>query len=260
MRKVLITGAEGTIGTVLRTHWAERYEIRSLTRHAMDFPSHIGDIAHLGAILPAFQGIDAVVHLAASPDVETPWEEVLHNNIAGTRNVFEAARLCGVPAVVFASSNHAIGMYEVEAAPAIYALDDPRVFDHTAEIRPDSLYGISKVFGEAVGRYYSDKYGMRVVCVRIGTLREDDNPCAPDVATSSGWLPLTAEQKYMRLRATWLSHRDCAQIMSRCIEAEDVRWGIVYGISNNPRQFWDISHARELLGYEPVDRAPEACE
>lgn len=278
-KRVLITGAEGTIGTLLREYWVGShalsehdgtansnayqsnydYDIRSLTRHPTDFPSHVADIADLEAILPAFQDIDVVVHLAAEPNVETPWDKILHSNITGTRNVFEAARLNGVGTVVFASSNHTIGMYEEEAAPGIYALDDARVFDQTAEIRPDSLYGVSKVFGEALGRYYSDKYGMRVLCVRIGTVREDNDPCAPEVADSSPWLPLSNEEKYERLRATWLSHKDCAQLLSRCIEAEDVRWAVVYGISNNPRQFWDISAARQLLGYQPQDSAPEAC-
>lgn len=278
-RRVLITGAEGTIGTLLRKYWAGNhgsgennvaanrnvyhsnhdYDVRSLTRQPSDFPSHVGDIADLEAILPAFQDIDVVVHLAAEPDVETPWDKILHSNIIGTRNVFEAARLNGVGTIVFASSNHAIGMYEEEAAPGIYALDDARVFDETAEIRPDSLYGVSKVFGEALGRYYSDTYGMRVVCVRIGTVRKDDDPCAPEVADSSPWLPISAEEKYERLRATWLSHKDCAQLLMRCIEAEHVRWAVVYGISNNPRQFWDITAARQLLGYQPEDSAPEDC-
>jgi nucleoside-diphosphate-sugar epimerase len=264
---------------VLREYWAENsevrerngtanstayggnhdYDIRSLTRHAADFPSHVGDIADLEEILPAFRDIDVVVHLAAEPDVETPWDKILHSNIIGTRNVFEAARLNGVGTVVFASSNHTIGMYEEEAVPDIYALGDARVFDETAEMRPDSLYGVSKVFGEALGRYYSDKYGIRVLCVRIGTVRKDDDPCAPEVADSSPWLPLSGDEKYERLRATWLSHKDCAQLLSRCIEAEDVRWAVVYGISNNPRQFWDITAARQLLGYQPEDSAPADC-
>jgi nucleoside-diphosphate-sugar epimerase len=257
--RVLITGAEGTVGTALRRHWGDRYDLRALTRQAANFPSHVGDIADLDAILPAFEGIEAVVHLAAVPDVESPWDDVLHSNIIGLRNVFEAARLSGAGTVVFASSNHAIGMYEEEAEPALYDLDDPRVFDASMEVRPDSLYGVSKVFGEALGRYYSERYGMRVICVRIGTLRRDDDPCAPEVADSSDWLNLTPEQCYHRLRATWLSHRDCAGLFARCIEANDVRWAIVYGISNNPRQFWDISGARDLLGYRPEDAAPREC-
>jgi nucleoside-diphosphate-sugar epimerase len=257
MRKpVLITGAEGRVGIALRKHLADRYDFRYLTRGPADFPSYVADIADLNAILPAFQGVDAVVHLAAVVAWEAPWDVILHSNIIGTRNVFEAARQCNVGAVVYASSNHTIGMYEKEQSPGLYALDNPRLYDHTAEVRPDSLYGVSKVFGEAIGRYYADNFGMRVYCLRIGTLRKDDDPCSPGVAASPGWPHLTAKQKYERLRATWLSHRDCAELVACCLEAETVPWAVVYGISDNPRQFWDLSHARRLLGYQPRDRAP----
>jgi nucleoside-diphosphate-sugar epimerase len=229
--------------------------LTNLTHRPADFPSHVADVADLEAIRPAFEGVDAVVHLAASASVQAPWSDVLHNNLIGTYNVYEAARLADAGCVVFASSNHAVGMYEVEAAPGIYALDDPRVIDHHADIRPDSLYGVSKAYGEALGRYYAENHGLRVLCLRIGTVRADDDPRSPEIAGASSWLPLTPEQAYDRLRATWLSQRDCAELIACCIEAEQVQFGIYYGISNNPRQFWDIAHAREEIGYEPKDSA-----
>lgn len=256
-RRVLVTGAEGTIGTAVREHLADRYELRALTKEPADFPSHAADIADLEAILPAFAGVDAVVHLAASPAVETPWEEILPNNLVGTYNVFEAARRAGVGRVVFASSNHAIGGYELDGAPGLYALDDPRVYDHTVEVRPDSLYGVSKVYGEALGRLYADRDGIAVVCLRIGAVRAGDDPTAPEVLASSPALLnlATEEARRQRMRAVWLSRRDCAELIGRALDA-DVRWAVVYGISNNPRQFWDLSRAREVLGYEPRDAAP----
>ena len=256
-QRVLVTGATGVIGRAVYRHLSDRYELHALTRRPADIPSHVADIADLEAILPAFAGMDAVVHLAASSSVAAPWADVLHNNLIGTYNVFEAARRQGVEAVVFASSNHAIGMYEVEAAPAIYALDDPRVYDHTAEIRPDSPYGVSKAYGEALGRYYQEMFGLRVYCLRIGTVRADDDPRHPSVAASSFWLNLTPAQKFARLRATWLSQRDCAELIAACLEATHLPWAVVYGISDNPRKFWDISHAREVLGWVPRDGAPE---
>ena len=257
-QRVLVTGAEGTIGTAVREFLAERYDLRSLTLTPQDFPSHVANIADLDAIQPAFAGMDAVVHLAASPAVETPWEEVLPNNLVGTYNVFEAARRAGVGAVVFASSNHAIGMYELDGAPGIYELDDPRSYDHTVEVRPDSLYGVSKAYGEAMGRYYADRYGLRVFCLRIGAVRAGDDPMSPEVRGSSpSLLDLrTAEERRKRMRAVWLSRRDCAQLIARCLDADDVRWAVVYGISDNPRRFWDLGHAREVLGYAPEDGAP----
>ena len=219
-------------------------------------PTHVADIADLEAILPAFAGMEAVIHLAAAISVDSPWEDVLTANLIGTYNVFEAARRQGVGCVVFASSNHAVGMYEVEAAPAIYALDDPRQIDHTAEIRPDSLYGVSKAYGEALGRYYQENHGMRVYALRIGTCRADDDPRHPSVADSSFWLNLTTEEKFDRLRATWLSQRDAAELIGACLAASDVPFAIVYGISDNPRQFWDISRGKELLEWAPKDGAP----
>jgi nucleoside-diphosphate-sugar epimerase len=104
-----------------------------------------------------------------------------------------------------------------------------------------------------MGRYYAENFGMRVYCLRIGTVRGDDDPRSPEIATASSWLPLTPEQAYDRLRATWLSQRDCAQLIARCLDATAVPFGIYYGISNNQRQFWDITHAREEIGYEPLD-------
>lgn len=257
VRRVLVTGAEGVIGTAVRRHLAGRYELHALTRGPADFPSHVADIADLEAIRPAFAAMDAVVHLAASPAVDTPWPDILRNNLIGTYHVYEAAREAGVRAIVFASSNHTIGMYELEGAPAIYELDDPRVYDHTAELRPDSLYGVSKIYGEALGRLYHDRHGLRVYNLRIGTVRADDDPRSPTVPEGSFWLDLTPEEKYKRLRATWLSQRDCAELIAACLEATGVGWATVYGISDNPRRFWDLAHARGVLGWTPRDGAPE---
>ncbi len=257
-KRVLVTGAAGTIGSAVRKYLSDTYELHFLTHRPADFPSTVADITDLNAIQPAFEGMDAVVHLAASAAVETPWEDILPNNLIGTYNVYEAAHRAGVEQVVFASSNHTIGIYELENKPDLYALDDDRVWDHDVEVRPDSLYGVSKVYGEALGRYYVERFGLRVFCLRIGTVTVDDDPRAPSVtARSPALLDLPVEKRLERMRATWLSQRDCAQLIQRCIDAEDINWAVVYGISNNPRQFWDLRHARELLGYEPQDSAPE---
>ena len=251
--RVLVTGAEGTIGTAVREHLGGRYELSFLTLTPQDFPSHVADLADLDAIRPAFENVDAVVHLAASAAIETPWDDVLHNNIVGTYNVFEAARQAEVSRVVFASSNHTVGMYEKDGAPAIYDPDDGRSYDHTAELRPDSLYGVSKAYGEALGRMYMERHGLRVFCLRIGAVRANDDPTAP---TPNPLIDLDAEGQRNRLRAVWLSRRDCAELIATCLDVEDVSWAVVYGVSGNPRRFWDLDHARELLGWEPQDSAP----
>jgi nucleoside-diphosphate-sugar epimerase len=252
---ILVTGASGRIGQAVMRNLADRYEIRPLTRRKAEFPSFIGDIANLDEILPAFEGVNGVVHLAGSANVQSPWNDVLHNNIIGTYNVFEAARRTGAERVIFPSSNHAIGMYEIEGAPDLYELDDPRVYDHTVEVRPDSLYGVSKIYGEAIGRYYHDVHGLRVYCLRIGSMRVDDTSRPATIDQEASWLPLTSEQKRKRLRATWMSQRDCTNLIARCLEVNDPTWAVVYGISNNPRQIWDLTSARDALSFEPQDSA-----
>ena len=159
-----------------------RFEPVGLARDAGPNADVVADIGDLDALVAACAGIDAIVHLAATSAVDSVWEAVLESNLIGTYNVFEAARRAGVPRVVFASSNHAIGTYELQAAPAL-DLDDDRVYDHTAEIRPDSLYGVSKVYGEALGRHYVDQHGLSVVCLRIGGTRD---PTTHPTPTSSG--------------------------------------------------------------------------
>lgn len=244
------------IGGVVRQHLADTYQLSYLTRRPADFASHVADITDLASIQPAFEHVDAVVHLAAVSSVDAPWDAVLSTNIVGTYNVFEAARLARVPRVVYASSNHTVGMYEVDGAPEIYGLADRRVYDADTPVRPDSLYGASKVFGESLARLYAERYGLSVICLRIGAVREHDDPTRFSAERPSSALPgLTANEMRQRLRAVWLSHRDCAQLIQRALDT-DVAWAIVYGISNNPRRFWDLKEARELLGYRPSDSAP----
>jgi len=144
-------------------------------------------------------------------------------------------------------------MYEIDGAPELYDPDDERCYDHTVAIRPDSLYGVSKAYGEALGRFYADCHGLKVFCLRIGAVRESDDPTVP---SENPLLELDAEGKRNRMRAVWLSRRDCAELIGRCLEVDDVSWAIVYGVSGNPRRFWDLTHARELLGWEPSDAAP----
>lgn len=257
--RVLVTGANGLIGGFLMRAWrapGSAFEPMGLARQAGPYADVVTDIRDMDAMIAACVGIDAVVHMAASSPVGSPWEAVLESNLIGTYTVFEAARRAGVPKVVFASSNHAIGTYELEGAPELYDLDDGRVYDHTAELRPDSLYGVSKVYGEALGRHYVDQHGLKVVCLRIGGARWPHDPTHPDNLWSdmSDRLPETLALR-RRMRAVWLSERDCVQLIEKAV-LTDEPWVVCYGISNNPRRFWDIEHARRVLGYEPQDAAP----
>jgi len=225
MKKVLITGAAGDVGGHLRRELAGRYDLRlSDIRPIADLaPGEEfmrGDCASLRDMLRVTQGVDAVVHLGGF-SVEGPWEVILRANIVGAYQVFEAARRNGVRRMVFATSNHAVGFY-----------DRDETIDHRVYPRPDSRYGVSKVFGEALGSLYAHKYGMEVVCVRIGNV----NPRPMD----------------KRRLSIWLSPRDLAQLVSIAIDRPGIRFEIVYGVSGNRRSWYDNANA-ERLGYRPQD-------
>jgi uronate dehydrogenase len=228
MKRILITGAAGQIGTALRHGLRGSYPlIRLLDVMPLGLPETgeelvSADIRDMPAMEQAMAGIDCVVHLAGA-SVESPWDKVMPLNIEGCYNVFEAARRQGVKRVVFASSNHAVGFHRRE-----------RFIDNTVVPRPDTRYGVSKVFGEAVGRLYADKYGLSVACLRIGTFRVPDRPAEP------------------RQLLTWISHRDMVQLVQRCIDYPDYHFVVVYGVSNNLRSRWDNSNVR-FLGYRPQD-------
>ncbi len=234
-KKILITGAAGEIGRVLKGELKDRYDLR-LLYHNNVLPAEpneevfIGSITDLSKMTKASEGVDAVVHMAGNPWEDAAFEEVLHANIVGTYTVFEACRCAGVKRIVYASSNHVTGYYEIEG---VYTKPD-------MPVRPDGYYGVSKVFGEALGRYYVDAFGMSVICLRIGTCRPESD---------------VINRKRDRILSTWLSHRDVIQLVWRSIAAEAVTYGIYYGISNNTRAYWDIESARKELGYTPEDNA-----
>ena len=246
-RRVLITGAAGRIGKTLAEHLGERYLLRLQYHHTIPDEHQTAaaqaretgspaplpgtphdvvvlDVGDLAAQERACAGVDAVVHMAADPRVQAPWDDILRANIVGTYNVYEAAKRAGARKVVFASSNHATGFYEKE-----HVYTTPEM-----PARPDSYYGVSKAFGEDLGRYYADAFGLSVICLRIGSFQP--------------------RPRGARQLSTWLSYRDMAQLARRSIESE-VKFGIYYGISGNTRAYWDIASARSELGYAPEDNA-----
>ncbi|MBI4218742.1 MAG: NAD(P)-dependent oxidoreductase [Chloroflexi bacterium] len=248
--RVLITGSSGLIGGVLVRHLGDRYQLSGLDRakrpDGPPIPTTIADVSDLAAIRPAFDGIEAVVHLAANPDMHQQWDSALTNGIVATYNVFEAARLARVRRVVYASSNHAVGMFELDEPyrrirKGDYSGVDPSTLkriDRYAPIRPDGYYGVSKAFGEALGAYYAENHGLEVACLRIGTVNRHDDP--------------THDVRHL---ATWCSHRDLAQLVDRCLSTLGLRFDIFYGVSANKWHFWDLEHARKVLGFQPQDNA-----
>ncbi|GLV59351.1 NAD-dependent epimerase [Dictyobacter sp. S3.2.2.5] len=236
MRTVLITGADGLIGSHLTQALKPDYQLKLITAKPVEGETAIQtDIVDMDTMVQACQGVDSVVHLAASPAVDTPWEEILHNNIIGTYTVYEAARRAGVKQVIFASSNHAVGSYEEEYVRKA-ASGKREMLDHLILAQPDSYYGVSKVFGEAMGAYYANHQGLRVICIRIGWINPDNEPKGDPTKPSP---------------AMWMSHEDFAQMVRKSIEADTVQFDIFYGVSDNQNRFFDLEHAREVLNFEP---------
>lgn len=251
--QVAITGAAGRIGRILRARLPDDLTLIPVSRSPLP-GGRVADLADLDALVSAFEGCNALVHLAANASVEAGWDAVLGDNISGTWNAFEAARRVGLRRIVFASTNHVVGMFEVEAGAGLYALDDRRFLDHRAEVRADSLYGVSKAFGEVLARYHVDHHAFDAICLRIGSVVDAPDP-GEGPPGADVW-SVTPPQELVRLRATWLSHADTARLVERALRAQ-VRWAVVYGTSANPRRIWDLEHARETIGYVPGDAAPE---
>jgi nucleoside-diphosphate-sugar epimerase len=230
-RFVLVTGAAGMIGKQLQGYLRERYRLR-LMYHKTVLPAVgddeviVGDACDLATVERAVDGVDAIVHLAGEPNMHATFDDVFEKNIRGVYNIYEAAKRHGNPRVVFASTNHVAGWYEVQKE---YVTPD-------MPVRPDGYYGASKAYGEALGRWYHDAFGLSVICLRIGSYL--DRPAN------------------VRNLSTWLSPRDMAQITWRSIES-DVGYGIFYAISGNTRRYWDIADTQRVLGYEPEDNGED---
>lgn len=244
MKKVLITGMSGLIGGLLRRHLEDDggYELTALNRSPLDGVRCVqADIADLDAIKPAFVGQDTVVHLAAHLKDE-PFETLQSVNLTGAYNVYEAARSAGVRRVVFASSGSTIKGWE-DILP-YRAMAEGR-YENVPEswpmithemVRPRGAYGASKVWGEAVGRHFSDTYEMSVLCVRIGSVLDHNDPSRIGASMA------------------WLSHRDVVDILVRSIDApQDLRYDIFLATSRNRYGYRDLEHARDVLGYVPQD-------
>jgi uronate dehydrogenase len=226
MKTLLITGAAGDVGAHMRRELAGRYRLVLSDRRPLK-PGKgenfiRADLAKMADALKITKGVDAILHLGGY-SVEGPWDAILQANIVGCYNLFEAARRNGVKRLLFASSNHAAGFYPRD-----------QVIDHRVYPKPDGRYGVSKVFGEALGSLYADKYGMEVFCMRIGNVN-------------------TAPIDKRRLSLLF-TPRDMAQLVAIGIEHPDIRFEIVYGVSGNERSWYDNSNAVRL-GYRPLDDA-----
>jgi len=232
-RRVLVTGAAGPIGRIACAGLAARgWKVRGLDNVTLDGvdgladPPVLAEVTDAGAVRRATEGVDAVVHLAGL--AEAPSDPVLAATVEGTFHVFDAARRAGVSRVVHASGSHPVG-FVPGSAPA------------TADVppRPSTYSEVSMVFGEALGRLMVDRYGLEVVCLRIGSWKQYPTS-VPELST-------------------WISPADGVRLLAAALTAPDVGFAIVYGISANTRARWDLAPAR-ALGYLSVDDAEEYAD
>jgi uronate dehydrogenase len=224
MKKVLLTGAAGDVGTRLRKLLKSVYTLRiSDIRRPADLGDDEdfvqADLADYPAVEKIVDGVDGIIALGGF-SVEGPWQTILNANIIGCYNLFEAAYRAKVKRVVFASSNHAMGFYPRSEKIGV-----------NVTVKPDSRYGISKAFGEAVGSFYADKHGLGVTCLRIGNV--NDKPI--DV----------------RRLSIWLKPEDLVQLIRIGLEHPGIHFEIFYGCSDNAAAWWDNSNARRY-GYKPT--------
>ncbi len=266
-KKIVVTGAYGLIANAVFRHLhqqAEAYDVYGLARRRQpserapdgiqevtDDRFFLADLTNISALEHAFDGADTVVQMAADPRPDASWESLLDSNIVGVRNVFEAAHRCGVKRVVLASSIMVSWGYQQDEP--YRAISEGRFDDvdpdqlqtvtHEWACRPTGLYPASKVWAEALARYYADVHDMSVVCLRIGWVNAEDHP------------------QSARGGAVWCSQRDVVQLVQRSVDApDDLRFDIFYGVSSNRWRWVDIEHPRQVLGYVPQDSAEERLQ
>lgn len=233
MKRLLITGAAGGLGHVMRERLApfadilRLSDVNDLGKAKSNEEIMLCDLGDADAVAKLVEGCDAIVHLGGI-SVEAPFDQIMNANILGMYNLYEAARMHGNPRILFASSNHTIGFYR----------QDEHI-DTLAPMRPDGLYGVSKCFGEAIARMYFDKFGQETAIVRIGSCFE--------------------QPKNHRMLSTWLSYDDFISLFECVFKAPMLGCPVIWGVSNNASLWWDNTQAR-FLGWQPKDNAEQFRE
>jgi nucleoside-diphosphate-sugar epimerase len=243
--KVLITGASGLIGRLTIAGLGDKYEFSALNRRPVpEIPCLQADINDAEAIKPAFVGMDMVLHLSANTTDVYDWVDTMATTVMGTLNVYQAAQEAGVQRVVFMSSGSTMcgwewedalpygklarGEYDQVTAPwSLLTQNDPP--------RPDSPYAVGKLFGEQCGRWFSDRYGMSVLCIRLGAVLDTDRP------------------KLLRHFPGYLSQSDAVQMIDKCLSAPlSLKYDIFDAISENRYRWRDTGHAKKVIGWQPT--------
>jgi nucleoside-diphosphate-sugar epimerase len=234
-RRVLVTGAAGNIGAYFAQHSHQNYDLRLMV-HTLDQDAAAlrqfgevvaAELADLARLKELCRDIDTVVHLAGDPDPGAAWNSLLESNIVGAYNMFVAAKSAGCRRVIYASSIHAVSGYPAD------------VQVKTSEpVNPGDLYGVTKCFGEALGRYMAEQEGLSVIALRIGAFQP---------------IEAAREEGSIGMLDAFVSQPDLNQLIERCIDVENISFAILHGLSDNRFKRLDISDARALVGYQPQD-------
>ncbi len=249
--KILITGIGGAIGTLVADALKADHDVRGIDIRRVDRPGAVvADLTDMQSVRPLFEGVDAVIHLAAerrhTPDIG--WDLLMPTNVVSTANVFDAAHEAGVRRFVFASSMHVMGMYEFDEPFSSIVNgrydgldpDDVPLVTGDMPTRPDGRYAATKILGESIGRYYAESEDMEFISVRLGTISQDDRPGSDP-----------------RGFVSWFSHRDVAGFFRACVETPGISHEIVYGASANTWRVYDTRYAWQVLDFAPQDNAED---
>jgi nucleoside-diphosphate-sugar epimerase len=241
-RSVLVTGAAGNIGAYFAENSYSRYDLRLMVK-AKDERSEAlkpygeivtADIKDLERMKAICAGIDTVVHLAGDPDPSAVWSSLFEANVSGTYNTYIAAKSAGCRRVIYASSIHAVSGYPADVQ---VKTNEP--------VNPGDLYGVTKCFGEAMGRYMAEQEGLSVIALRIGAFQP---------------LDVAKQESSVGMMDAFVSQRDLNHLIECCIDVENLKFAILHGISDNRFKRLDISDARTLVGYKPQDDLTEVNE
>jgi len=229
-KKILVTGGLGRIGKEIVPLLEKNFDVSILEspkkKHIQNKNVIYGDILNPDDLNKAFVDIDVIVHLAAISDEDDFLKKIMPTNIAGTYNIFECAKNSSVKKIIFASTFQSIWNYP-----------NNNTITTNMPARPFNMYACSKLFGENIGRYYSEKYGMSVICLRIGYF----------LPYGHEWLQDTEKRK------CWCSPKDLDQIITKSILNENIKYDVFFAISENENSFLDISNMKEKLNYESID-------
>lgn len=248
MRRILVTGMSGLIGGAVRREMFGQATLTALNRSDVDgVPTVQASLDDYDAMSPAFEGQDAVIHLAAKINDSYGWDDLLATNVIGTRNVFEAAAQAGVKRVVFTSSGATVAGWErVEPYRSLVrgeydkVPEEYRLIDETMPTRPANMYASTKVWGEAIARHYVDNGGLEIVCLRIGFVNAEDKP------------------GNARQYSVWTSQRDVVKAIELALEVPlEEGFDVFFILSNNRWSYRNIGRASRILGYTPRDSAED---